>query len=128
MTRTHAKLALWVLGAALLFFVGFNLILSGQFSAGASDTWKAMESRSFSCPPGTEVTTRGWSKNGYMRYCEATRNGQWEAWSEGYLHVQGQYASGKEHGTWRWFNRDGSLAKTIVFDKGTKVSEQTAEK
>jgi len=33
-------------------------------------------------------------------------------------HVHGQYLNGKEHGEWKWFNRDSILFQTAVYNDG----------
>ena len=83
-----------------------------------------MERSTFECPTGTEVTTRGWSEAGYLRYCEPKKNGPWETWASGYRNIKGEYKNGKEHGVGYWFNRDGTIQTTVVYDNGSKVSEQ----
>jgi hypothetical protein len=128
MTKTLAKITLWLLGGGIVLYFGLSFLMSSQLSKSVSDTWKAMDDTSFTCPPGTDVTTRGWSKSGYMRYCEPKKNGPWEAWSEGYRHIQGEYKNGKEHGTWRWFSPNGTIEKTIVYDGGNIISEETSKK
>jgi len=128
MTKPIAKIILWLLGGGILLFFGLSLLMSWQLSESVSDTWKTMEGTSFVRPPDSEVTTRGWSKAGYMRYCEPKKNGQWEAWSEGYRHIQGEYKNGKEHGTWQWFNPDGTIYRTIVYDGGKVISDNGPQK
>ena len=124
MNKQFAKTILWLLGAGIVFYFGLLFLVSRQLSQSMSDTWNAMETSTFPCPPGTEVTTRGWSEAGYMRYCEPKKDGPWEAWSEGYRHIQGEYKNGKEHGTWRWFNQDGTIQKTVIYDGGNIVSSE----
>ncbi len=83
-----------------------------------------MSKNELSCPAGYKVTNRGWSKAGYMRYCEPYKHGPWEAWSEGYLQVKGEYKHGKKYGAWQWYNRDGSIKKAISYDGNNEVVEQ----
>lgn len=128
MTKHLAVIVLWSIGALVVLYIGISLLVSWQYSRSHSETWAAMERSTLECSPGTEVTTRGWSEAGYLRYCEPKKNGPWEAWSNGYRQVQGEYRDGKEHGTWRWFNRDGSIQSTVVYNNGSKVSEQGAAK
>jgi hypothetical protein len=125
MNKRRAKTILWVFGGGIVLFLGCSFLISWQLSQSMSDTWKAMEVHTFSCPLGSSVTTRGWSKAGYMRYCEPNKDGPWEAWSEGYRHIQGEYKSRREHGTWYWFNQDGTIQKTVVYDAGNLVSGES---
>lgn len=128
MTKRHAITILWIFGAALVLYFGVTLLMSWQLARSSNDTWNAMKESAFDCPPGTAITIRGWSKAGYMRYCEPKKNGPWEAWSEGYRQIQGEYENGKENGTWCWFNRNGSIQNTVIYDSGNKLSEQRPEK
>ena len=82
-----------------------------------------MQKQTFIFPAGTEVTYRGWSEKGRMRYCEAFKNGPWEAWMSGYKWVQGTYKNGKKEGVWLWFNKDGSISKKINYINGKEVNE-----
>lgn len=128
MKKRLATIVLWVLGAGVALYFGFSYLMSWQFSRSYSDTWSAMEKSTFTCEPNTDATTRAWSKAGNMRYCEPKKNGAWEAWSEGYRHIQGEYKNGKEHGAWRWFNPDGTISRTIVYDGGNVISDDSPKK
>jgi len=115
MKKWIAKATLWILSLLAILFVGLPYLMSWQLSNSHKYTWKAMNSTDFPCPPNTELTIHGWSKAGYMRYCEPNKNGMWEAWSEGYLHIRGEYIDGKKYGKWTWFNQDGSIQSTTVY-------------
>jgi hypothetical protein len=128
MKKLLATIFLWGVGVLVVLYVGISVLIPWLYSRNQTETWASMERSTFECPAGTDVTTRGWSEAGYLRYCEPKKNGPWEAWSSGYRQVQGEYRNGKEHGTWRWFNRDGSIQSTIVYDNGSKVSEQRVGK
>ncbi|MES9902473.1 MAG: hypothetical protein ABW168_07300 [Sedimenticola sp.] len=124
MKKVIAKTILWVLGIIAVLFVGLPYLMSWQLSSSHKETWSFMSQTELTCPEGYEVTNRGWSKAGYMRYCEPLKHGPWEAWSEGYLQIKGEYKHGKKHGTWQWFNRGGSIQKTITYNSGTEVGAQ----
>lgn len=118
-----SRIILWALGSFALLFFALPYLMSWQLSSSHDKTWEAMRELEMICPPNTEVTTRGWSKAGYMRYCEPKKNGPWEAWSEGYRQIQGAYRNGQKHGTWQWFNRDGSIQSTIEYRNGNAVEQ-----
>ncbi|MCK5455890.1 MAG: hypothetical protein KAI45_02110 [Melioribacteraceae bacterium] len=118
MKKWIANTILWIIGIFALLFITLPYLMSWQFSSSHKDTWDIMDNSDFKCPPNTEITTRGWSKVGYMRYCEPKKNGPWEAWSEGYKNIQGEYYNGKKHGKWTWFNSDGSTQSTITYEYG----------
>ena len=124
MKKPIAKIILWILGGIAVLFIGIPYFMSWQLSSSHKETWNAMNKMEFTCPQGTEVTNRGWSKAGYMRYCEPEKSGPWEAWSEGYMHISGEYNKGKKHGTWHWYNRDGSVQNTITYENGVEVTSQ----
>lgn len=124
MKKHLAKIFLWSVAVLIVLYFVITFLVSWQYSRSQSDTWVAMEKNALACSPETEATTRGCSEAGYLRYCEPKKNGPWEAWANGYRQVQGEYRDGKEHGTWRWFNRDGSIQTTVVYDNGKKLSKQ----
>ena len=124
MKKVVAKVILWVLGTIAVLFLGLPYLMSWQLSSSHNDTWEAMTQKKLPCPQGTEETNRGWSKAGYMRYCEPYKHGPWEAWSGGYLQIKGEYKHGKEHGTWEWYNPDGSVQKTITYNSENQMVTQ----
>ena len=123
MKKSIAKTLLGILSVIAVLFISLPYLMSWQLSNSHKETWDAMREREFTCPEGTEATNRGWSKAGYMRYCEPEKNGKWEAWSEGYRQISGEYNKGKKHGAWHWYNRDGSIQKTVVYKNGIEVKE-----
>ena len=121
MNKIAAKTVLWTLGvfAVLLWLLPF--IMSLAFFNSQGDSWEAMKAEKMLCPEGYEVTTRGWSEAGYMRYCEPHKHGPWEAWSQGRMQVKGTYQNGKLHGIWQWFDSDGNVSKTATYELGSEV-------
>ena len=87
-----------------------------------------MSKTDLNCPPNTEATTRGWSKAGYMRYCEPKRNGVWEAWSEGYRHVLGEYKNGIKHGKWKSFDKNGTIKTITTYENGKEIDIKEVNK
>jgi len=122
MNRIAARIILVVLGLAVIVFFALPYLVSWQVSESHQETWQAMKQKEFTCPENTEATFRGWSEAGYMRYCEPRKNGPWEAWSGGYLHVSGEYLHGQKHGVWRWYNSDGTIQTTKHYSNGQEVT------
>ncbi|QKK11180.1 MAG: hypothetical protein HND59_05765 [Pseudomonadota bacterium] len=123
--KTSIKYIAYIIGGLSTAYLLFMYVISSYIGSSSIETWDAMQKQAFNCPEGTEVTYRGWSENGRMRYCEPSKNGAWEAWMSGYKWVQGTYINGKEHGEWLWFNKDGSVSKRIIYVYGVeqKVGE-----
>ncbi len=113
----------YVIGSGALVYIAFMFYVSSYTKSSARETWQNMQSSDFQCPNGTEVVHRGWSENGTSRYCEPKKNGPWEAWMSGYKWVDGYYKAGKKHGEWHWYNEEGNVTKTIVYNNGEIVSE-----
>lgn len=123
-----AKIILLSLGSVVLAYFVLMAFISWQLGEDAKATWSAMMASELECPEGTAVTHRGWSKNGRMRYCEPVRNGPWEAWANGHRQIKGEYLAGQEHGTWYWFNPDGSVQQTIQYNAGKVVSQSEQQR
>jgi hypothetical protein len=116
--------AIGVLSTAYVLVMFF---FSSVFYNSSQETSMAMQNSAFECPQGTEITYRGWGKNGRMRYCEASKNGPWEAWESGYRHILGNYKNGKKHGVWTWYHKDGRVYRIINYDSGTEVTDIIVE-
>ncbi len=113
-----------VLSTALIItaaYVGINLYISSELTTDAKSTWAAMSESKFSCPKGTEPSLDGWSKTGYSRTCINLKHGKWEAWDQGYKHIEGFYEHGNKHGTWSFFKEDGSIYQTVEYKNGQEV-------
>jgi antitoxin component YwqK of YwqJK toxin-antitoxin module len=91
-------------------------------SAISNKTWKVMESNKFECPTGMEVKMEGWSKVGYSRTCISLRNGKWEAWDDGYKHIDGYYEQGKKQGKWVYYKPDGTVSKEVEYNQDVEVT------
>lgn len=81
-----------------------------------------MGKNEFTCPEGTELKIERWSKLGYSRICTPLKHGKWEAWSEGYKNIDGNFINGEEDGIWVWYNKDGSVYKKIEYNQGKEIS------
>lgn len=114
------KYVAYVIGGLSVAYLLIMSLISYSMTSTSQKTWDVMKSNPLECPPGTKLTYRGWSENGTQRYCEALKNGPWEAWMSGYKWVQGTYKNGKEHGEWLWFNKDGSVSKRIIYVNGVE--------
>jgi len=119
--KSLAKYIAYTIGALSTLYLLVMGIFTTSINSSSQETWKNMNSSSFNCPAGTEVTHRGWSENGTLRYCEPVKNGPWEAWMSGYKQVEGSYLHGKKQGQWRWFNKAGEITNTITYNNGVEV-------
>ena len=110
-------LALFAVG----FFVFVNYITQ-QSKERANKNSEAMRISEFVCPEGTEEKWEYWSEGGNSRSCVPPKHGKWEAWNNGYKNIDGYYEDGKEHGTWFFYNPDGSVKFQIEYDMGVEIS------
>jgi hypothetical protein len=109
-------------GGLSVAYVAFMFWFSFYVASSSRDNWEKMQNTPFSCPPGMVVRHDGWSENGTMRYCQPPEEGPWEAWMGGYRRVAGYYKNGKEEGTWRWFDKDGNVTKTVEYKEGKEIA------
>lgn len=119
----RTSIFLWILLIVFGLYIGFIFIFSWYSDIAVRKTWDAMMDTEFACEEGTEASVRPWSKGGKMRYCEPKKNGPWEAWSEGYIQIQGSFRYGEKDGEWRWFNSDGSVNRVMVYKNGNIISD-----
>lgn len=57
------------------------------------------------CPATAVAEFDAWGKSGTQQICKI-KHGPFVAWESGYIHVRGQYDSGKETGIWYWYDKD----------------------
>jgi len=119
-----AKIFLIIIAVVVIGYFPFMSYISSQMSNSSIKTWEAMNEVEFNCPPGLKEKTERWSKLGYSRSCVKPIDGKWEAWSEGYKHIDGFYMSGKKHGTWVFYNPNGSISKEIEYNLGKEVANK----
>lgn len=86
-----------------------------------------MDKVPFSCPEGFEEKRERWSKLGYSRTCNPSKDGKWEAWDNGYKNIEGFYKNGQEDGKWVWYNKDGSVYRIVEYKNGKEISNQLTE-
>ena len=115
------KYIAYTIGAFSTLYLLVVGMVSSIANTSTQETWEKMKASPFQCPVGTEVTYRGWSENGNLRYCEPVINGPWEAWMSGYKWVEGSYLNGKQHGQWQWFNESGVVIKVVLYSHGKEV-------
>lgn len=114
-----------------VLIIGYYAVVSyllSQGSASLQETWKKMKSRKLQCPARMEVRTERWAQVGYSRTCVNLRHGTWEAWEEGSKRIDGYYEHGQKHGTWVFYNSDGSVSKEIEYNQGTEVPSSSVVK
>ena len=81
---------------------------------------KAFLDEKLACPPPAVEQFEPWGQSGSAHICKI-RNGPFVAYENGYVHVRGQYANGKETGIWRWYGADGKVEKQIDYANASSV-------
>ena len=103
------------------FFVFVNYVTQ-QSKERASKNTEAMKNSEFVCPEGTEEKWEYWSEGGNSRSCVSPKHGKWEAWNNGYKHIDGYHEYGKKHGKWLFYKSNGAVKFEIEYDRGIEVS------
>ena len=96
----------------MLITVAFLLLLTSPLWIGwimeyeHNKTRDAIVGVNLQCPQGTVEKREVWSKLGIAIFCEkeGIKQGVWQAWDGGYMHIEGQYADGHKDGVWKYFN------------------------
>jgi len=118
------KYIAYTIGTVSFLYLLVTNLFFGYVNTSARTNWENMQQSTFTCPRGTEVTYRGWSENGRLRYCEPLKTGHWEAWMSGYKWVDGFYKNGKKHGQWTNYNNDGSVYQVTEYNNGIEVNNK----
>ena len=48
------------------------------------------------------------------------KHGKFQGWEDGYKQLEGYFDNGKQQGEWSWYDRDGNVIKSIVYEDGEK--------
>jgi hypothetical protein len=111
--------------AVVTLYLAVSWLFGSRMAASSKASWTAMQAAPFVCSVGAELRTDGWGKSGYSRSCALPKEGEWEAWEDGYKHISGTYRAGKEHGRWTYYNRDGSVSRIVEYSEGLEVPSST---
>lgn len=122
-----ARNTILVLAIFGLAYFGVTSFFSYRMGERSKETWAAMMSEDMPCSPGTELRTEPWGFQGYTRTCVSLKDGKWEAWADGYRHIEGGFKNGKEHGIWAFYRADGSVSKTIEYRDGQEISRSETD-
>jgi hypothetical protein len=89
-------------------------------------TYRMITGIQFQCPDGTTDTIDRWGKAGYMRFCQRgeVKDGPWTAWETQYKNVEGEYKYGRKHGSWIWWNKNGSKHRVIEYREGAEIRDE----
>lgn len=71
------------------------------------------------CPSPAMDEFQPWGKSGAQHICKI-KHGPFIAWENGYVHVRGQFENGAESGIWYWYDKNGTVIKTIDYKKFVK--------
>jgi hypothetical protein len=90
---------------------------------------KSLQGPAPNCHPATSTQAgpyqgEGWQ--GFYRSC-AHLHGEFRAWSEHGVAVEGTYIYGKRHGKFTYFRPDGTVDRTVHYDMEREVSAPADE-
>ena len=66
------------------------------------------------CPPPATEEFSPWGENGLEHICKL-KHGPFVTFEQGHVRLRGQYANGKEAGTWRWYGNDGKVEREETY-------------
>lgn len=89
-----------------------------------SKTRSAVNNVNLQCAEGTVEKREVWSKLGIAVFCErdGVKDGMWQAWDGGYMHIAGQYVDGNKDGVWKYFNAHGEQWGMRTYALGKEAS------
>ncbi|HEY0334072.1 MAG TPA: hypothetical protein VGC74_10225 [Stenotrophomonas sp.] len=100
--------------------VGFLVVVALLISACADPSpypaGGLLDKENVECVPPARLEIQPWGKSGSSKSCKIT-DGPFVAAENGYIHLRGQYEAGREVGIWRWYDKGGSVTKTIDYSK-----------
>lgn len=129
--RTHLRV-IWglVLALVLLVIVTYVVTSLGYRSVRAElrKTRAALDRSEFSCPENAEPRVERWGEIGWSRYCvlNGQEHGPWQAWEKEKVAIVGAFAEGERHGTWKWFNVDGTVHRETTYKHGEELTSREA--
>lgn len=94
-----------------------SIVCLSLLSSGCSneqDSTNKFLNEKLSCPSPAVAEFEAWGKSGMQQICKI-KHGPFVAWEGGYVHVRGQYESGKEVGNWYWYDASGKVVKQIDY-------------
>ncbi len=65
----------------------------------------------------------GWSVSCKLQSGE--RHGPFFVYTQGKLRIEGAFHSGQENGTWKYFNKKTQLTRSIDYDMGRKLQDES---
>ena len=111
--------------AALLLLLTSPLWIGWMMEYEHNKTKNAVANISLVCEQGAVEEREVWSKLGIAIFCmkDGEKQGAWQAWDGGYMHISGTYVDGKKHGTWKYFNANSEQWGTRNYIAGEEQSE-----
>lgn len=109
---------------ALLLLLTSPLWIGWMMEHEYSKTRSAVAAVDLQCADGSVEKREVWSKLGIAVFCEkdGVKQGKWQAWDGGYMHIEGQYVDGDKDGTWKYFNAHGEQWGVRTYALGKEVS------
>ena len=109
---------------ALLLLLTSPLWIGWMMEHEYSKTRSAVANVNLQCTEGTVEKREVWSKLGIAVFCErgGVKEGTWQAWDGGYMHIAGQYVDGNKDGVWKYFNAHGEQWGVRTYALGKETS------
>ena len=109
---------------ALLLLLTSPLWIGWMMEHEYSKTRSAVAEVNLQCGEGAVEKREVWSKLGIAVFCErdGVKDGTWQAWDGGYMHIAGQYADGDKDGVWKYFNAHGEQWGVRTYAMGKEAS------
>lgn len=117
----------WIIMVLLLtpLVAGLTAYFLPIYNAGKNSelTYAAMNAEGFRCPGQSAVNVENWGNDGYARFCtvDGLKQGDWEAWQDGFRNIEGRFAAGEEEGDWKVLDAEGRLLRTVTYHQGKVV-------
>ncbi|MFT5483586.1 MAG: hypothetical protein ACI9GW_002243 [Halieaceae bacterium] len=125
-SKSHFWIILLLLGTPLVAGLTAYFLPIYTASRDSELTFTAMSEVDFKCSDTSSVQVENWGNDGYARFCtlDGKKHGDWQAWQDGYLNIEGGFLAGEEEGSWKIFGGEGALQRAVVYRAGEVVEEQ----
>lgn len=125
---TNVYIFVSVIIVSVILYICITAISVYKINNDRETTRNAMLKIQHDCPEGCREIVEPWGgdKSGYSRYCIDRFNnkqGQWVAWANSKLQIEGFYYNNAKHGIWKWFNNDGTVNSSTEYVLGKEVKE-----
>lgn len=105
---------------SVLIFIALLCSSCAEGQRGASAN--PLEDELVECAKPARLKMEPWGKGGTSKACEIA-DGPFVAAENGYIHLRGQFESGRKAGVWRWYDRNGVVTRTIDYSERAPGAE-----